>query len=68
MENEMAFEQFTTDNYLDTHGRMWFCVRKDKEGRMVCEGENGHFTVASFATFNAWGWKKSTLPTALAWS
>jgi hypothetical protein len=64
----MSYEQFTTDNYMDESGRIWFCVRHDKEGRMICDGKNGHYTVASFETFRRWGWKKTTLPTALAWS
>lgn len=60
----MAYEQFTTDNYLDGGGVTWFCVRQKKEGRMICEGENGHYTVASFSTFESWGWKKTDQPIA----
>ena len=60
----MAYEQFTTDNYIDGSGRIWFCVRIEKEGRMQCEGENGHYTVASFETFRHWGWKKTDRPIA----
>jgi hypothetical protein len=49
---------------MDCHGRVWFCVRHDKEGRMICEGENGHYTVANFDTFRRWGWTKSDHPIA----
>lgn len=55
----MAYDEFTTDNYMDGGGRIWFCVRVEKEGRMSCEGENGQYTVASFSTFKRWGWKKT---------
>ena len=55
----MPYEEFTTDNYMDQNGRIWFCVRVNKEGRMSCEGENGAYTAASFATFKRWGWTKT---------
>lgn len=56
----MAYEDFTTDNYEDKSGRIWLCVRVEKEGRMSCESDNGYFTAASFPTFKKWGWKKIT--------
>lgn len=58
----MAYEDFTTDDYLDQHGRKWFCVRVEKDGCMSCEGENGHYTAASFKTFRHWGWTKIGQP------
>lgn len=60
----MSYEDLTTGNYMDRSGRIWFCVRVEKEGRMSCEGENGHYTAASFKTFRHWGWTKNDQPIA----
>lgn len=30
----MAYEEFTTDHYEDGAGRIWLCVRVEKEGRI----------------------------------
>lgn len=54
----MAFEEFTTDEYVDQNNEVWFCIRVEKESRMQCGNKKGHYTVASFETFKHWGWKK----------
>jgi hypothetical protein len=50
---------FTTGEYTDTHGGIWFCVRQEKEQRMICDSDDGHYTVAGFSTFKVWNWKKN---------
>lgn len=51
-----------TGEYTDRRGLKWYCVAQTKRERMVCNGENGSYTVACFKTFERWGWKYSQSP------
>ncbi len=50
---------FETGDYIDLIGRNWFCVADHKKRQMVCNSTDSYFTVASFATFSVWGWKRT---------
>jgi hypothetical protein len=48
-----------TGEYTDKRGRKWYCVAQQKLSRMICDCDDGSYTIASFKTFTIWGWKPS---------